>query len=139
MTALGSCLRLASIAVLAGSVFLAAHSRGVANGSPLVVKIGVLDDLTGPYSLTSGMGTVEAVRLAVEDYGGKALGKPVEVVVATDQNKPDLAVGVAGEWLDRDKVTAIIGVPVRRPLWPWARLCRTLTVSPCSPPQRRWI
>jgi branched-chain amino acid transport system substrate-binding protein len=111
MAALGSCLRLASIAVLAGSVFLAAHSRGVANGSPPVVKIGVLDDLTGPYSLTSGMGTVEAVRLAVEDYGGKALGKPVEVVVATDQNKPDLAVGVAGEWLDRDKVTAIIGVP----------------------------
>jgi hypothetical protein len=52
MIALGSCLRLASIAVLAGSAFLAAHSQGVDNDSPPVVKIGVLDELTGriPWS-----------------------------------------------------------------------------------------
>jgi branched-chain amino acid transport system substrate-binding protein len=86
----------------------ALHGAAVANEA---VKIGILDDLTGPYSLASGVGTVEAVKLAVQDYGGKALGKPVEVVVATDQNKPDIAVSVVREWLDRDKVTAVIGLP----------------------------
>ncbi|HVZ07168.1 ABC transporter substrate-binding protein [Rhodopila sp.] len=92
----------------AAAMLIALHGAAVADG---VVKLGILDDLTGPYSLASGIGTVEAVKLAIQDYGGKALGKPVEVVVATDQNKPDIAVAVVREWLDRDNVTAVIGLP----------------------------
>jgi branched-chain amino acid transport system substrate-binding protein len=98
-------------ALLGGAMLSAGLHPAAAKQHPPAVKIGVLDDLSGPYSLTSGIGTVEAVRLAVEDYGGKALGEPVQVVVATDQNKPDIAVGIAREWLDRDNVTAIVGVP----------------------------
>jgi branched-chain amino acid transport system substrate-binding protein len=98
--------------LLAGAAMLfVIHAAAAADESPSAVKIGILDDLTGPYSLASGVGTVEAVKLAVADYGGKALGKPIEVVVATDQNKPDIAVAVVREWLDRDKVTAVIGLP----------------------------
>ncbi|HET6609055.1 MAG TPA: ABC transporter substrate-binding protein [Rhodopila sp.] len=97
--------------LLGAAIVLAIHGAAIADETPSVVKIGILDDLTGPYSLASGVGTVEAVKLAVADYGGKALGKPVEVVVATDQNKPDIAVAVVREWLDRDKVTAVIGLP----------------------------
>jgi branched-chain amino acid transport system substrate-binding protein len=59
----------------------------------------------------SGQGTVEAVKLAIEDYGGKALGRPIQFVVATDQNKPDVAVSVAREWVNRNDVTVILGVP----------------------------
>jgi branched-chain amino acid transport system substrate-binding protein len=96
--------------IAAGLMMGAAVNRGVSQSVP-PVKIGVLDDLAGPYSLLSGQGTVEAVKMAVADHGGKALAQPVLVVVATDQNKPDNAVAIAREWLDRDGVTAIIGVP----------------------------
>lgn len=95
----------------ATSLMMAVASLQVVAEPPAAVKIGVLDDLAGPYSLLSGQGTIEAVKLAVADYGGKVLGKPVQVVVATDQNKPDNAVAIAREWMDRDGVTAIIGVP----------------------------
>jgi len=46
------------------------------------VKIGVLTDLTGPYSAITGKGSVAAARLAIEDFGGSLLGKPIELVVA---------------------------------------------------------
>ena len=99
-----------AVALLAGTILSTHAPRAVAQ-SPDAVKVGVLDDLTGPYSLLSGQGTIEAVKLAIEDYGGKVLGKPIQVVIASDQNKPDVAVAIAREWLDRDGVTAIIGVP----------------------------
>jgi branched-chain amino acid transport system substrate-binding protein len=70
-------LRLAASVLLAGSALLAANRSASADDSPSAVKIGILDDLSEPYSLTSGLGTVEAVKLAIEDYGGKALGKPI--------------------------------------------------------------
>ncbi len=109
--AYGDMLRqIVSVAAVASAV-LAASGWQVAAQTPTAVKIGVLDDLSGPYSLLSGQGTIEAVKLAVEDYGGKVLGQPIQVVIATDQNKPDNAVAIAREWLDRGAVTAIVGVP----------------------------
>ncbi len=65
-----------------------------------VVRIGVLTDMSGIYSDLSGKGAVEAVRMAVEDFGGKVLGKPVEVVYADHQNKPDIGAAKAREWFD---------------------------------------
>jgi branched-chain amino acid transport system substrate-binding protein len=103
--------RKASAAALAGVILAATANHSSAQQHPTAVKIGILDDLSGPYSMVSGQGTVEAIKLAIEDYGGKALGQPIQVLIATDQNKPDLAVGIAREWMDRESVTAIIGVP----------------------------
>ena len=72
-----------------------------------VVKIGVLTDMSGQFSHESGEGAVTAVKMAVEDFGGKVLGKPIEVVVADHQNKPDIASAIARKWFDVEKVDMI--------------------------------
>jgi branched-chain amino acid transport system substrate-binding protein len=71
------------------------------------VRIGVLTDMAGVFSDISGPGAVEAVKMAVEDFGGKVLGKPVDVVVADHQNKPDVGASIAREWFDREGVVMI--------------------------------
>lgn len=72
-----------------------------------VVKIGVLTDLTGNYSDFSGEGSVTAIKMAVEDFGGKVLGKQIDVVVANHQNKTDVASTKAREWFDTQKVDVV--------------------------------
>jgi branched-chain amino acid transport system substrate-binding protein len=72
-----------------------------------VVKIGVLTDMSGQFSHESGEGAVTAIKMAVEDFGGKVLGKPIEVVVADHQNKADTASALARKWFDADKVDMI--------------------------------
>jgi len=72
-----------------------------------VVRIGVLTDMSGALADLSGAGSATAVRMAVEDFGGKVLGKPIEVLQADHQNKPDIASGIAREWIDRQGVDAI--------------------------------
>ena len=74
-----------------------------------VVRIGVMADMTGPYAGNGGPGSTLAVRMAVEDFGGKVLGKPIEVLVADDQNKPDVGTNIARQWLEQQKVDAIVG------------------------------
>lgn len=65
-----------------------------------VLRIGVLTDISGVYADISGMGAVEAVRMAVEDFGGSMFGKPIEVVFADHQNKADVGAAKAREWYD---------------------------------------
>jgi branched-chain amino acid transport system substrate-binding protein len=65
-----------------------------------VVRIGVLTDLGGVYADISGKGAVEAVKLAVEDFGGVMFGKPIDVVSADHQNKADIGAAKAREWFD---------------------------------------
>lgn len=72
------------------------------------VVIGVLSDMSGPYASSAGRGSVEAARMAIEDFGGKVLGKPIEVIAADHQNKPDVAVSVTREWFDRQGVDAVV-------------------------------
>jgi branched-chain amino acid transport system substrate-binding protein len=72
-----------------------------------VVKIGVLTDMSGQFSHESGEGSVTAVRMAIEDFGGKVLGKPIELVVADHQNKPDVALTIARRWYEVEKVDMI--------------------------------
>mgnify|MGYP001018349231 CR=1 FL=1 len=76
-----------------------------------VVRIGVLTDMTGPYADFAGPGSVVAARMAVEDHGGRVLGRPVEVVVADHQNKPDVGGATARRWIDTDRVDMIIDMP----------------------------
>jgi branched-chain amino acid transport system substrate-binding protein len=73
-----------------------------------VVRIGVLTDLSGFLSDMTGQGAATAVRMAVEDFGGKVLNKPIEVLVADNLNKPDVAGNQARTWFDTKQVDMII-------------------------------
>ncbi len=72
-----------------------------------VVRIGVLADMSGIYNDLSGKGAVEAVRMAVEDFGGTVLNKKIEVIFADHLNKPDVGAAKAREWFDTGGVDLI--------------------------------
>ena len=100
--------------LLAGLAALLVCTSGVAKAqvSDDVVKIGVLTDMSGPASTPTGPGSVAAAEMAVADFGGTVLGKPITVISADHQLKPDVAAGIAREWYDRDQVDLIVDVPV---------------------------
>src|SRR5438128_3415114 len=75
------------------------------------VRIGVLNDQSGVFSTYQGIGSVIAAQMAVEDYGGKAAGKTVEVVAADHQNKPDIGTAIARRWYENENVDAIFDLP----------------------------
>jgi branched-chain amino acid transport system substrate-binding protein len=87
-------------------------SPAAAQISDDVVKIGVLTDLSGPSATATGQGSVTAAEMAVSDFGGSVQGKPIQVISADHQIKPDVAAGIARQWYDRDQVDLIVDVPV---------------------------
>ncbi len=97
----------ALIGALAGAVALA--SGALAEEKP--IRIGVLNDQSGVFADYQGEGSVIAARLAVEDFGGKAGGVPVEVVTADHQNKTDVGIAIARQWFDQGGVDMIADVP----------------------------
>ncbi|MBE0618534.1 MAG: ABC transporter substrate-binding protein [Proteobacteria bacterium] len=97
--------------VAVGMILALGASTASAEISDGVVKIGVMNDMSGTYSDLAGPGSVVAAQMAVEDFGGKVLGKPIEIVNADHQNKPDIAANKAREWFDADKVDAIVDLP----------------------------
>ena len=80
-----------------------------------VVRIGLIEDMSGVYADITGMGAVTAARMAVEEFGGTVLGKPIDVVFADHQNKPDIGASIARKWFDEDKVDAILDVASSSP------------------------
>jgi branched-chain amino acid transport system substrate-binding protein len=76
-----------------------------------VIRIGVMNDMSGTYSDLSGQGSVIAARLAVEDFGAAKKGMKVEIVGADHQNKPDVGSNVVRTWIDVDKVDVVVDVP----------------------------
>ena len=76
-----------------------------------VVRVGVLNDISGIFQDTNGMGSVEAARMAAEDFNGEARNIKVEIVYADHQNKADVGSSIARKWLDVDGVDAIVDVP----------------------------
>jgi len=76
-----------------------------------VVKVGVMSDMSGTYSDLSGPGSVVAAQMAIEEFGGKVLGKKIELVTADHQNKADIAANKAREWFDADQVDVIADLP----------------------------
>jgi len=96
-----------TFAALAGTALFAPLSgrRARAEGTP--IRIGVLTDMSSAYSDISGRGSVAAAQLAIEDFGGQALGMPVELISADHQNKPDVGAAIAREWYDRGGVDLI--------------------------------
>jgi len=89
-----------------------ANSPAGAQVSDDAVKIGVLTDLSGPAATATGPGSVTAAQMAVEDFGGTVLGKPIQVISADHQLKPDIGAGIAKQWYDRDQVDLIVDVPI---------------------------
>jgi branched-chain amino acid transport system substrate-binding protein len=71
------------------------------------VKIGILNDQSGVYADYGGKGSVEAAKMAIEDFGGSVLGQNIEMITADHQNKPDLAVSIARRWYDVEGVDMI--------------------------------
>ena len=96
---------------LLGAIAMFGALTGVAAAGEQSVKIGVLTDLTSFASTAMGPGSVLAGQLAVEHFGGKVLGKPVELISADMQSKPDLAVQIAHRWYEAENVDLIVDVP----------------------------
>ena len=80
-----------------------------------IVKIGMLIDLSGVYADIVGPGSVIAANMAIADFGGKVLGKPIELIVADHQNKADLTAAKAREWFDTQKVDMLADVAATAP------------------------
>jgi branched-chain amino acid transport system substrate-binding protein len=83
-----------------------------AQAEETAVRIGVLTDMGGTYSDLSGKGSVIAAQMAIEDFGGKALGKPISLVSADHQQKSDVATGIARRWFDTENVDMIVDLPL---------------------------
>jgi branched-chain amino acid transport system substrate-binding protein len=71
------------------------------------IRIGVLTDMSGPYSDNLGPGAVLAARMAVDEFGGTVIGKRIELLVADHQNKPDIGVSIIRRWFDVDHIDAV--------------------------------
>ncbi len=98
--------RLLACTLLAGSAAVQAQAPAQAPA----VKVGVLADMAGLYGDIGGAGSVEATRMAVEDFGGTVLGRKVEVVSADPHNKPDNAITIMRRWFD-EGVEMVTDVP----------------------------
>jgi branched-chain amino acid transport system substrate-binding protein len=134
--------------LLLASMFVAGDAS--AQGAP--IRIGVLNDQSSVYADYQGLGSVLAARMAVEDYGGKAAGRPVEVVTADHQNKTDIGAGIARKWYEADGVSAVFDVPNSAVAFAVSELARAsnkvlvgsgagsaeLTGSKCSPNTVHW-
>jgi branched-chain amino acid transport system substrate-binding protein len=146
--------RLIAVAWLAAGLPTLAQAQG-APADPIsggVVRVGVLTDLSGPYADSGGKGSVAAAQMAAKDIGGSVLGKPVEIVSADHQNKPDVAAGIARRWFDVDGVDAVVDLPVTavafavqnvakeksRTVMITAAATSDFTAKTCSPVSTHW-
>ena len=96
------------VAAMAIGLGAAASAPVIAQGTG-PVKIGFITDMSGLYADIDGPAGAEMVRWAAQDFGGKVLGRPVEVLVADHQNKADVASSKAREWVDKDGLAMLIG------------------------------
>lgn len=79
----------------------------IAQQQPIPINVGLLTDMSGALSSASGPGSVLAATMAIEDHGGRALGRPIVLKTADHQNKPDVAMTAARRWVDTENVVAI--------------------------------
>ncbi len=103
------CTKFTRRRLLAGAATIAATRASSAGPPP--VRIGVLTDESGPYADSGGAGSIEAARMAAQDFGPTVLGRAIEILRADTQNKPDVAGAIARQWYDSG-VDAITDLPV---------------------------
>ena len=97
----------AIVPLIAGVLFVPT----LAFGEEQPMRIGVLNDMSGPYADYQGLGSVVAAQMAVEDYGGKVAGRKIEVISGDHQNKADIGSSLARQWFDTQGVEAIVDLP----------------------------
>jgi branched-chain amino acid transport system substrate-binding protein len=137
--------RLVPIVAIAISVCISAKAE--------TIKIGVLTDMSGPYSAVSGKGSVEAVKLAVRDWSANNPGYTIEVISGDHQNKADIASGIARRWFDVEGVNLVvdlIGSPISIAVQEVARQKDKISITvgsaatilvgkSCSPTGIQWL
>ncbi|MBP0113830.1 ABC transporter substrate-binding protein [Bradyrhizobium vignae] len=96
-----------SLGLAAALVALA--TSAIAQNGP--IRLGVLTDMSSLYADNGGRGSVVAAQMAVDDFNGKVLGRPIEIVAGDHQNKADIGAAIARRWLENDNVEAILDVP----------------------------
>ncbi|WP_354675652.1 ABC transporter substrate-binding protein [Cupriavidus alkaliphilus] len=96
----------AAMAALATGMMATAAMAQVSNDR---VKVGFITDMSSLYADIDGRGGLDAVKMAIEDHGGKVLGKPIEIVSADHQNKADIAASKAREWMDQEGLDMLLG------------------------------
>jgi branched-chain amino acid transport system substrate-binding protein len=99
----------ASLSLAAALMF---SNQALSQISDDVVKIGVLTDMNGPAATSTGPGSVTSAQMAVDDFGGQVLGKPILVISGDHQDKPDIGAAIARRWYDTEQVDLIVDVPV---------------------------
>ena len=92
--------------LLGGAAALGLTSAGL-RAQPAPVRIAVINDQSGPLADLSGLGSVEAARLAIEDMGGQVMGRPIELLSADHQNKPDIGTTTIRKWFEAENVGAV--------------------------------
>ncbi|HEX7466355.1 MAG TPA: ABC transporter substrate-binding protein [Usitatibacter sp.] len=101
--------KLKTLVAAAAMAFAAAGAQAQISGN--VVKIGVLNDMSGLYADLGGQGSVTAAKMAIEDFKAKEKGLNVEVIFADHQNKADVGSQIASKWIDSEGVDVIVDVP----------------------------
>lgn len=143
----------ATTALFTISTLLGAGVAGAQDYSDDVIKIGIMNDQAGVYSDNCGPGSVEAARMAIEDFGGEVNGKKIELLIADDQNKPDLGVPIAQKWVGQEGVDTIVGcsasniaLPIqefmataKKPYLIAGSASSALTNDKCTPYSTQWI
>ena len=100
-----------AMAIGATTLSAAFAAPAAAQGADRPVKIGMMGDLASVYSDIGGKGGIEAIKMAIEDFGGEVLGKKIAFVAADSLNKPDQASAIARQWYDNDGVDVIVDLP----------------------------
>jgi branched-chain amino acid transport system substrate-binding protein len=97
------------------AAFCAAATAAHAQGNPEPIRLGLILDMSSIYADITGIGSVTAAKMAVEDFGGKVLGRPIEVLYADHQNKADIAAAIATKWFEENNVVALMDVAASSP------------------------
>jgi branched-chain amino acid transport system substrate-binding protein len=95
------------VTILAACLLTSPPATAAENFSGGIVKIGILTDMSGPFADNTGEGSVQAARMAIEDFGGAVRGHRVELVSADHQNNPGNGSAIAREWIDRGGVDLV--------------------------------
>nr|WP_100181001.1 ABC transporter substrate-binding protein [Bradyrhizobium nitroreducens] len=146
-------MKKASMAIAICAAISTWHNAADAEISDNVVRIGVLNDMSGIFQDTNGPGSLEAARMAAEDFAGGGKNIQVDIIAADHQNKPDVATAIARRWLDVEAVDAIVDVPnsavglalnsllrgTRMTLLASSTASSDLTGQFCSPNTVQWV
>lgn len=98
-----------TVLALAAAAFCTLTGAARAQSPNEPFRIGFITDMSGPYADTDGAGGLEAIKMAVEDFGGSVLGRKIEVLSADHQNKADTAATRALEWIDQQDLKMLVG------------------------------